>query len=149
MLYLRYIFDCHIKYSLSFHWLHIPLCFQDGMSCSYFTNFLCFIICLSSLCSYFSVTVTQTLQSSYGISWRLVNLSPCQWDNYDYPHFTGWEAEKEIWQNVLSGRKMLVCMQSYHSRFCISSCIYTLAHLHTQQFAEAEGVCMCLGGILS
>lgn len=33
---------------------------------------------------------------------------------------------------------MPMCMQSYHSQFCISSPIYTLANLCTKQLAEAR-----------
>lgn len=143
MLYLRYIFDCHIKYSVNFHRLHIPLCLGWGILLLSHWLPLLHYLCIISL-FIFSVTVTQTLQSSYGISWRLGNFSPCQWDYYDYPHFTGWEAEKEMWQNALSGRKMLVCMQSYHSQFCISSFIYA-----PNSLLRPEGVRMCLGGILS
>lgn len=144
MLYPRYIFDCHIKYSQFPQMSRSILCFEDGFSCSYLTDFLCFIICVSSLCSYFLLLQHKPSKSSYGISWRLGNFSPCQWDHYDYPHFTGWEAEKVTWQNALSGRKMLVWMQSYHSQFCTFSYVYT-----PNSLLRPEGVCMCLGGILS
>lgn len=45
---------------------------------------------------------------------------------------------RKRYDKMLSGKEMPTCMQSYHSEFCISSCIYTLAHLYTKQFAEVR-----------
>lgn len=135
---------------LSFCRLRIQLHFQDCVCYSYCTNFLFLLYLFIIFLFVFCATVTQTIQSSYGIFWRLVNLPPCQWDNFDDPHFTGWEAEEEIRQNAvwkrdahlyakLSFRVLYLFLYLYSSPF-----VY-----QTVCWGQKMRACVCLEGILS
>lgn len=116
-----------------------------GVSCTYITNFLCFISCVLSLWSYFLVLQQKHLKALMAFL-EGCNLSPWQWDYYGYAHFTGWEAEKRDVAKCFVWKKD-ACV---YAKLSFTINVFPLTYIYTpNSLLRPEGVCMFVGGILS